>query len=229
MSELFVSYSHKDRAPVGQIVNGLKACGYQVWWDERLRRGHSDFSLEIEAALESAGCAVVAWSRLARASIWVRAEATVARESGKLVQLTLDGERPPLPFNVIDLLDMANWQGDTTEAKFQSLQKAVKDVVEAEAPAPFTPASAAPRSNLSAVLTDALNQVSLAGIRYPVLAGITSLALLICSGLLFALTSRGAISAETLGIALRALAALSAVALGSVLLRIVQAYRADKQ
>jgi hypothetical protein len=49
--------------------------------------GGHDFESKSNRRLWTQG-AVVAWSNTARNSLWVRAEATVARESGKLVQLS---------------------------------------------------------------------------------------------------------------------------------------------
>jgi hypothetical protein len=66
----------------------------------------------IEAQLDAAACVVVAWSAQARQSLWVRAEANEALDSGKLVQINLDGTRLPLPFSVLHFLDFTRWRGE---------------------------------------------------------------------------------------------------------------------
>jgi len=129
MPKLFVSYSHTDQDPVSRIAKRLEQRGHDVWWDQRLMGGH-DFGSEIESALVDAKCAVVAWSNTARNSLWVRAEATVARESGKLVQLSLDGSKPPLPFNMIHSLDFSRWRGDPSEPRFVKLEDSVETVLQ---------------------------------------------------------------------------------------------------
>jgi TIR domain len=68
MAELFISYSHSDRKSVSDIAIGLEKTGHQVWWDRRLR-AYQDFGKEIEAAIEKANCAIVAWSATARNSL----------------------------------------------------------------------------------------------------------------------------------------------------------------
>jgi TIR domain len=128
MAKLFVSYAHADREPVSNIAQGLEMAGHEVWWDRRIR-ANQDFGMEIEAALHGAKCAVVAWSSSARNSLWVRAEATAAWESSKLVQLSLDGARPPLPFTMIHLLDFSTWYGRADDLSWVSLEQAIEGVL----------------------------------------------------------------------------------------------------
>ena len=42
----------------------------------------------------------------------VRAEANEALDSGKLVQINLDGTRLPLPYSVLHFLDFTRWRGE---------------------------------------------------------------------------------------------------------------------
>jgi hypothetical protein len=128
MGQVFVSYSHQNRSPVSRIASALSESGYDVWWDPRLR-AHQDFGKEIEAALQGARCAVVAWSSQARDSLWVRAEATEALEARKLVQVSLDGSRPPLPFTMIHLLNLSQWSGRSVDPPWAELREAVDAVI----------------------------------------------------------------------------------------------------
>jgi len=52
----------------------------------------------------------------------VRAEADAAREAGTLVQVTMDGSIPPMPFNQIQCADLSNWAGDTTSQGWQKVE-----------------------------------------------------------------------------------------------------------
>ncbi len=124
MTQIFVSYSHRDRKPVGRVVEGLEQAGYQVWWDRQLRP-YQAFGQEIEAALTDSRCAVVAWSARARNSLWVQAEATEALESDKLLQVSLDNVRPPLPFTMIHLLSFAEWSGRVGEPPWELFEEAI--------------------------------------------------------------------------------------------------------
>lgn len=121
MADIFVSYAHLNKARVSAIADGLKRAGFSLWWDDHLRAGH-DFTLEIERELGAAKCVVVAWSNAARNSLWVRAEATEALDAGKLVQIRLDGEKPPLPFTIVEMLDFSRWRevGDTPWPQLES-------------------------------------------------------------------------------------------------------------
>jgi hypothetical protein len=133
MGELFVSYSHSDRTPVAELATRLEHSGHLVWWDRQLT-ANQDFGREIEAALARSGCAVVAWSARARDSLWVRAEASAAWEAGKLVQVSLDGARPPLPFTMVHLLDLSA-VGSGQAEKWIQLDAAVLSVLRGEPPA----------------------------------------------------------------------------------------------
>jgi hypothetical protein len=128
MGQVFVSYSHQNRSPVSRIARALSESGYEVWWDSKLR-SHQDFGKEIEAALGDAKCAVVAWSSHARDSLWVRAEATEALNARKLVQVSLDGSRPPLPFTMIHLLNLSQWSGEPADPPWEELRDAVDAVI----------------------------------------------------------------------------------------------------
>src|SRR5258707_12675158 len=66
----------------------------------------------MEERLRAAKAVVVVWSAEAASSQWVRAEANVAREAGTLVQLRVDGAKPPLPFNEVQCADLCGWAGD---------------------------------------------------------------------------------------------------------------------
>ena len=79
MSDIFISYSSKDRPWVEQFAKVLAARGWSVWWDREIPTGQT-FDTVIEQALESAKCAIVVWSEYSVASKWVRSEAADALE-----------------------------------------------------------------------------------------------------------------------------------------------------
>ena len=111
MADVFVSYSRKNRDRVELISGGLAESGYSLWWDERLAAS-DDYALLIESEIDAAPCVVVAWSASARQSLWVRAEANEALDAGKLVQISLDQAKLPLPFTMLHLLDFSRWGGE---------------------------------------------------------------------------------------------------------------------
>lgn len=98
MPQIFISYARSAEAEVRTVVGWLEGAGYDVWWDRHLLANRS-FSDAIEEQLDASDMVLVLWSKDAAASEWVRAEADFARHNKKLVQASIDGTLPPLPFN----------------------------------------------------------------------------------------------------------------------------------
>jgi adenylate cyclase len=105
---VFVSYARTDEPQAERVASALRAKGFEVWRDDELP-AHRAYTEVIEERLRDAAAVVVLWSADAIASQWVRAEADVARNSGKLIQASLDGSMPPLPFNQIQSADLSGW------------------------------------------------------------------------------------------------------------------------
>jgi adenylate cyclase len=59
----------------------------------------------------------------------VRAEADSAREAGTLVQVSLDGALPPMPFNQIQCADLKGWKGDPASPGWAKLEASVAALV----------------------------------------------------------------------------------------------------
>src|SRR3569833_2301468 len=104
MSHVFVSYARPTEAPAKQVADALRALGYSVWRDDELP-AHRAYADVIEERLQTAKAVVVLWSAEAAKSEWVRSEAERARTDHKLVQLTLDGAKLPMPFDQIQCAD----------------------------------------------------------------------------------------------------------------------------
>lgn len=135
MADVFVSYAHDNRQRVKPISKGLGDAGLSVWWDERLRAG-DDFAMVIERELNAAKCAVVVWSDAARNSLWLRAEATEALDAGKLVQVRVDGVKPPLPFTIVQMHDLSHWNGVRGAQPWPHVEGAASAFARSGAPAP---------------------------------------------------------------------------------------------
>ena len=124
MADVFVSYARADEDAAVRVADALRADGYQVWRDDELP-AHRAYADVIEERLSSAKAVVVLWSAEAARSQWVRAEADSARSSGTLVQATLDGNIPPLPFNQIQCADLADWDGNGDAPGWRKLKASV--------------------------------------------------------------------------------------------------------
>jgi len=121
MSDVFVSYARPTERQARQITETLRGLGFAVWRDDELP-AHRAYSEVIEERIKTAKAVLVLWSADAAKSQWVRAEADAAREAGTLVQVTMDGSIPPMPFNQIQCADLSNWAGDTTSQGWQKVE-----------------------------------------------------------------------------------------------------------
>jgi adenylate cyclase len=125
MSDIFVSYARSDEAQAERVTAALREAGYEVWRDDELP-AHRAYADVIEERLRSAAAVVVLWSAEASRSQWVRAEADTARSAGTLVQATLDGSMPPLPFNQIQCADLSRWTGSLDDRGWHKLVATVR-------------------------------------------------------------------------------------------------------
>ena len=132
MSEVFVSYARPTESQAKVVAEALRSRGYAVWRDDELP-AHRAYGEVIEERLRSAKAVVVIWSVDAIRSQWVRAEADVAREAGTLVQLSIDGVPPPMPFNQIQCADLYGWTGDLTAPGWLKVESSVGSLVGVQA------------------------------------------------------------------------------------------------
>jgi adenylate cyclase len=120
MAQVFVSYARSDDDLAAAIAQGLRDAGYEVWRDDELP-AHRSYADVIEERIRDAAAVVVLWSAEAAKSQWVRAEADSARSDRRLIQATLDGTVPPMPFNQIQCADLKGWDGERTSPGWKKL------------------------------------------------------------------------------------------------------------
>ena len=143
MSDIFVSYARPTERQARQIADTLRQRGYAVWRDDELP-AHRAYSEVIEERIKAAKAVLVLWSADAAKSQWVRAEADAAREAGTLVQVTMDGSIPPMPFNQIQCADLSGWAGDTTSQGWAKVEASIAQLGGAPSPAGSESAAASP-------------------------------------------------------------------------------------
>lgn len=110
MSRVFLSYARDDVDAARQLADSLGQSGHDVWWDRHLHGG-SRFDREIEEALKSAEAVVVLWSSASLDSAWVKDEAAEARDSERLVPVSIGSAKPPLGFRQFHTIDLGSWNG----------------------------------------------------------------------------------------------------------------------
>ena len=124
MSHVFISYARPDEPTAVLVAERLREGGFEVWRDDELP-AHRSYADVIEERIRAAAAVVVLWSAEAAKSQWVRAEADAARAASALVQATLDGAMPPMPFNQIHCADLKAWDGETNTPGWRKLVASV--------------------------------------------------------------------------------------------------------
>ena len=111
MAKLFLSYARADAPFAARLASALERQGHDLWWDRELHGG-ATFSAEIERQLKDCDVVIVLWSEAGVQSPWVRDEATIGRDSGKLLPLSIDGTEPPIGFRQLHALDVRGWRAN---------------------------------------------------------------------------------------------------------------------
>lgn len=127
MADVFVSYAREDEPQAKRAAEAIRALGYRAWRDDELPP-HRTYAEVIEERLNSADAVVVLWSAHAKTSQWVRAEADTARNCGTLIQASLDGTIPPIPFNQIQCADLSGWLGETEAPGWHKLVGSIQEI-----------------------------------------------------------------------------------------------------
>src|SRR6476620_9212998 len=120
MGHVFVSYARSDEDLAAEVADGLREAGYEVWHYDEFH-AHRAYADVIEERIKGASAVVVLWSAEAAKSQWVRAEADAARAALTLVQASLDGSTPPMPFNQIQCADLKQWDGQESTGGWRKL------------------------------------------------------------------------------------------------------------
>jgi adenylate cyclase len=128
MADVFISYARPDEGQAERVADALRTAGYKVWRDDDLP-AHRAYADVIEERLKGAMAVVVLWSGEAARSQWVRAEADAARSAGTVVQATLDGTIPPMPFNQIQCANLCGWDGKGQTPGWRKLAASVEALV----------------------------------------------------------------------------------------------------
>jgi TIR domain len=128
MTDIFLSYSSKDRDRVQLIRDALGEHGFDVFWDQTLPVG-IDWDTWIRQHLTKAKCALIVWSKNSIASDNVRHEATIAKRQGKLLAVLIDDLDPeefPMGLYASQCAKLALWSGDPHEDAWLKLQREVE-------------------------------------------------------------------------------------------------------
>lgn len=124
-ADVFISYSRRDREQMHLIREGLIAAELSVWSDEKLEPGSPSWKLDVQTAIEAAGCVVAVLSPDAKSSEWVNEELGYARLLRKRVFTILvrgdEVNAVPLGLTGVQWVDMrTDYETAITELVHQS-------------------------------------------------------------------------------------------------------------
>lgn len=121
MADFFISYAREDRELAAKLAGALERRGHSVWWDSRLIGG-DDYTDIIQGEIDKAEAVIVIWSAVSIKKPFVRSEANQGMTARKLIPVRFDdGVRVPMPFDAIQLLSLAQWNGAFDAAEMQAI------------------------------------------------------------------------------------------------------------
>ncbi|MEP7314917.1 MAG: TIR domain-containing protein [Pseudomonadota bacterium] len=147
MPDIFLSYSRDDQATARIFADAFEREGLSVWWDQTLRSGEA-YDKVTEKSLEDAKAVVVLWSSASVDSRWVRAEATQADRSQKLVPVMIEPCRRPIMFELTHTADLSHWKGAPDDRSWQTFLSDVRQFVKREPPLAALPSIPVRRSGI---------------------------------------------------------------------------------
>jgi hypothetical protein len=128
MSDVFISYSHKDTDFVRDLVKPLEAEGFSVWWDHTIPPGKTWDDVIARGIREAKACIIV-WSPNSVISDWVKEEATLAKEGGKYLPIQIAADLPPMGFRRIQAADLRSWSGNVQDPQWRLLMTEITNLV----------------------------------------------------------------------------------------------------
>jgi hypothetical protein len=99
-----------------------------VWWDRSIPPGKS-FDQVIEAAIDSASCMIVLWSKSSASSDWVKTEASEGVKRQILVPVLIEDVKIPLEFRRIQAADLIGWNSSTSHQGFQNMVSSIENLL----------------------------------------------------------------------------------------------------
>jgi hypothetical protein len=165
MSDIFISYSHKDSDFVRDLVRPLEAEGFSVWWDHTIPPGRTWDDVIARGIREAKACIIV-WSPNSVVSDWVKEEATLAKESGKYLPIQTGVDQPPMGFRRIQAADLRHWNGNAQDPQWRLLMAEIGRLVSAAGSAspsvtPARPPEAGPTGRGTGVIIGILGGAAL--------------------------------------------------------------------
>ena len=145
MADVFISYAREDRPRAEQVARALSAAGIETFWDTEIPPGQT-WADYIEGKLNRCKALIVLWSAHSAGSQWVREEARMGRDAGKLIPAMLDATPAPFGFGEVQAANLANWNGDPNQSEWRRMRAAVEAALGRPASASPPPVSPPPQA-----------------------------------------------------------------------------------
>jgi hypothetical protein len=138
MSDVFLSYSHKDTDFVRSLVRCVEAEGFSVWWDHTIPPGKTWDDVIARGIREAKACIII-WSPDSIISDWVKEEATLAKEGGKYLPIQMGADLPPMGFRRIQAANLSQWKGNAQDPQWRLLITEITHLVRGAGSVPPPP------------------------------------------------------------------------------------------
>jgi hypothetical protein len=134
MTDLYISYSTRERHWVSQLVSALESEGYSVWWEHVAVLG-DDVRPDSQNALAAAQYVVAVWSPLAVDDYWVLQDAKRAQESMKLLSVCHKSAELPSAFYSSEVANLKHWKnGDARDPAYKNFADKLKTIIKPSQP-----------------------------------------------------------------------------------------------
>lgn len=124
MTDVYLAYAREDRESVRILSEMLQFEGWDVWLDPSEPAGET--SAAVDMKLASAGAIIAVWSGYSRHSDYVRSEAATGLYKNKLIQVALDTDGAPSPFDQAEAIDLRGWTGERDNSQWRRVTAAVR-------------------------------------------------------------------------------------------------------
>lgn len=124
MTDVYIAYAREDRESVRILSEMLQFEGWDIWLDPSDPSGEPSAAVDLKLA--SAGAIIVVWSGYSRHSEYVRSEAATGLYKNKLIQVSLDADGAPRPFDQIASVDLRGWTGERDNLQWRRVTEAVR-------------------------------------------------------------------------------------------------------
>jgi TPR repeat protein len=128
MTDIFLSYSSKDREQVRPLRDALAAMGYDVFWDVETPAGEN-WDQWIRKHIAKSKAVIVFWTKNSAASVNVQHECAIARDDNKLIPTQLEVMKAidfPMGFYTTQAAAVYDWDGKANHAGYAQLIRAVR-------------------------------------------------------------------------------------------------------